>query len=97
MATLKARPVSRDKLAALCGNNQELIRFFESLQVDSTTLEDMVTQVVEEVLGLQQSPEPLILLPEADWLQMSAQLSELSAQVADMAQQINGMKQGPSL
>jgi hypothetical protein len=31
MATMP-RPVTRDKLAAICGNNQELIRFFEQLQ-----------------------------------------------------------------
>lgn len=32
------RPVSRDKLAQLCGNNQELIRFFESLFSLTTAL-----------------------------------------------------------
>jgi len=45
---LRIRPVGRDKLAKLTGNNQELIRFFESLFGDSETLVIQITQAIED-------------------------------------------------
>ena len=61
MATdLRARAVSRDKLAKLTGNNQELIRFFESLFGDSQTMADQITQAIEDAANARFQAEQAI-------------------------------------
>jgi hypothetical protein len=57
---LQGKPVSRDKLAKLTGNNQELIRFFETLQGDSTTLESQVLQAIEDAANARFQAEQAI-------------------------------------
>ena len=59
-AELQARPVSREKLAKLTGNNQELIRFFETMYGDSATTYELVLQALEDAANARFQAEQAI-------------------------------------